>query len=246
MIIYIIGRPNVGKSTLCNKLATKKYFATSHKSFTTRKLSDVVIKLNNNHYHLVDVPGGFIPQVLPEDTVVYCSTPFNWDNQDLILCNLLASKTVYHKVLVINKSEKKFVRDIYQQFNLNYRRWGFDDLYFISAKSNLGLNLLKSWLVNNSISFSGKVSPYNDNLIIKEIIREQLIRYYGDEIPYVTEIVITANQPNNLKILLVCHKLSHLPIIIGSQGNRINFLRDKLKLVTDKDIVMIKVVTSTK
>ena len=200
--VAIIGRPNVGKSTLMNALIGQKVSITSKKAQTTRHRINGVLTQDNTQYIFVDTPGfqtkhgGALNRVLNRnvsqalgevDAVVWVIEAMKFTPQDEAVLKILPEATPV--ILVVNKVdqiEKKndllpFLQKISERFN-------FKHIIPVSAKKGVQTQVLldeiKPLLPENPPFFDeDDITDRPTRLLATEIIREKIFRLAGDEVP---------------------------------------------------------------
>ena len=241
--VAIIGRPNVGKSTLMNQLIGAKVSITSKKAQTTRHRINGVLTKDNTQYIFVDTPGfqtkhggalnrvlnRNVPQALGEvDVVVWVIEAMKFTPQDEAVLNILPETTPV--ILAINKVdqlEKKndllpFVQKISERFN-------FKHIIPVSAKNGVQMQVLldeiKPLLPENPAFFEqDDITDRPSKFLATEIIREKIFRLSGDEVPYGCTVVIElfTEEKNLYRIAaaILVERDAHKAMIIGQGGER--------------------------
>lgn len=209
--ITIIGRPNVGKSSLLNKIVGQKVAIVSDKPQTTRTKIMGVVTQNDTQLVFIDTPGFHRPHNLLGDSmikavkdglsdvdgavfVVDACPKFKFDFENLPPAELNLLETVKNKklkcVLVINKidllKEKEILFDIITAYSKAY---DFDAVIPVSAKSGDGIDILIK-----EIKKFAKPSPHffadddftdqPEKVMVAEIIREKILHCISKEIPH--------------------------------------------------------------
>ena len=241
--VAIIGRPNVGKSTLMNQLIGAKVSITSKKAQTTRHRINDVLTQDNTQYIFVDTPGfqtkhgGALNRVLNRnvsqalgevDVVVWVIEAMKFTPQDEAVLNILPESTPV--ILAINKVdqlEKKndllpFVQKISERFN-------FKHIIPVSAKNGVQMQVLldeiKPLLPENPAFFEeDDITDRPSKFLATEIIREKIFRLSGDEVPYGCTVVIElfTEEKNLYRIAaaILVERDAHKAMIIGQGGER--------------------------
>lgn len=241
--VAIIGRPNVGKSTLMNQLIGAKVSITSKKAQTTRHRINGVLTQDNTQYIFVDTPGfqtkhgGALNRVLNRnvsqalgevDVVVWVIEAMKFTPQDEAVLNILPESTPV--ILAINKVdqlEKKndllpFVQKISERFN-------FKHIIPVSAKNGVQmqvlLNEIKPLLPENPAFFEqDDITDRPSKFLATEIIREKIFRLSGDEVPYGCTVIIElfTEEKNLYRIAaaILVERDAHKAMIIGQGGER--------------------------
>lgn len=241
--VAIIGRPNVGKSTLMNQLIGAKVSITSKKAQTTRHRINGVLTQDNTQYIFVDTPGfqtkhgGALNRVLNRnvsqalgevDVVVWVIEAMKFTPQDEAVLKILPETTPV--ILVINKVdqlEKKndllpFVQKMAERFN-------FKHIIPVSAKKGVQtqvlLDELKPLLPENPAFFDeDDITDRPTRFLATEMIREKIFRLSGDEVPYGCTVVIElfTEEKNMYRIAaaVLVEREAHKAMIIGQGGER--------------------------
>tara|TARA_X000001036_G_scaffold328462_1_gene307098 strand:- start:2 stop:856 length:855 start_codon:yes stop_codon:yes gene_type:complete len=257
--ILVLGKPNVGKSTLINHFMGEKVSIVSRKAQTTRQNITAITTEGLNQITFIDTPGlnstkknvsikeTFRSSVVSTDLLVYVvddrkiSRFFeNELKKELDGSNLQFKK----KILVINKIDKINKGELLEITKETYKKIEFDETFFISLKKGYGTKEMIDWLKNQSIERNwefrkNEKSNLGKEQFLCELTREQILHNFHDEIPYNLEVVIDYIRPgrdNSLKIYqtILLTKSSYKPIILGKQGNGIKNLSQRTRLEMEK------------
>lgn len=240
-IISIIGKTNVGKSTLINNLSKKKVSITTNKKNTT--ISCIISEINNE-ITLIDTPGSIIKnEEYNKNKLIYDA--IHKSNKLLILIDsifltsedffILELIKKYKKeiILIINKIDKikkkitiiPFINKIKKKYH------NITDIIPISNKNKTNIDILRKKL--NINTYEKTKTRNNINLFISETTRETLLNKLEKELPYTTKInVLNKNLNKNLTIIileLIIKKQSQKKIIIGKDGKKIKEIISDLK-----------------
>ncbi len=237
----ILGAPNVGKSTLLNRLLGEKISITSRKPQTTRNKILGVFHMPDAQIVFLDTPGVHAAKDLFNKKMVEAAVSSIAD-ADLILFVADISKpdTVSEKILMeklssikkpiiaaLNKIDKSKAGHIETELNRWKKMGVFQDIIPISAKQGLGIDkLVRAFF---KVLPSGPPFFSEDTLtdmpmrfIVAEIIREKVFRLTGEEIPYAIAVTIEKfEEKDNLSIIhakIHVEKDSQKGIIIGKKG----------------------------
>lgn len=244
--IPLMGRANVGKSTLLNALMKEKISIVSKKPQTTRNKITGILTENDCQYVFFDTPGMHTPKSLlgnymtksasgtvgDADVAVLLVEPIkNIGKTEKDLIERFKAKKI-PLILVINKIDTVPKPSILELIGLYSDYYAFDAIIPISALNNDGVNLLKQeldkYLVVSEFFFPEDISTdQTERQIICEVIREKALRLLDDEIPHGIAVVadtFAEDEKKNLisvNISLYCERENHKQIIIGKNGEMI-------------------------
>ncbi|PPC81480.1 MAG: GTPase Era [Methylotenera sp.] len=242
--VAIVGRPNVGKSTLLNHILGMKLAITSRKAQTTRHRLLGIHTTEDTQYLFVDTPGfqqkhlnalnkglnKTVTQVLTEvDVVLFVIEPMKLGDADRKVLQLLSEKTP--TILVVNKldlmGDKGNVLPLIQDFDLEFP---FSEIVPVSAKKSLNLDeLLKSirtYLPEQEAIYSeDELTDKNERFLAAELVREKIFRLLGDEIPYSVAVEVekfeVVGQLRRIFCAIIVDKESQKPMLIGKSGEKL-------------------------
>ena len=242
--ISIIGKPNVGKSTILNHILGKKISITSRKSQTTRNNILGIKTKGNKQMIYADTPGMHIksPKVMNKvlnrsaeslmedsDIILFVTQRLTLDEQDLSILKKL--KQINSKVIcVVNKvdqvADKNKLLPLIERLSSEY---SFLDIIPISAINNDGIDdleaLITKYLPENEHLYDKNFSSssHKDTFMISELIREKIIRMLGDELPHDTfvQVELLEYEKEIIKIhaAIFVARSSQKQIVIGKDGN---------------------------
>lgn len=241
-MVAIVGRPNVGKSTLINALAGEKIAIVSDKPQTTRNRICGIINREDTQYVFMDTPGFHTPKshlgeymvkvagdsIADVDAVVMLVAPVaNIGNiEDEIIKRIQQSKVP--AILLINKIDTVDKSEIFPVIEAYSTKYNFDAIIPISAYKGDGLDLiykeLDKFIPEGFPLFpEDMTSDQPEKQMISEIIREKLLRLLNHEIPHGTAVEITRFTERDNGIIdvtatIFCERDSHKGIIIGKRG----------------------------
>ncbi|HBZ29714.1 MAG TPA: GTPase Era [Nitrosomonas nitrosa] len=245
--IAIVGRPNVGKSTLLNHLIQQKISITSKKAQTTRHRIHGILTDTQSQFIFVDTPGfqmryrNQLNQIMNRvvtqsvrdvDAILFVIEARRFDERDEQVLKLLPTNIPV--ILVINKVDRLEKKHQLLPFMENMaRKFGFAGIIPISAATGSQLpallEMVRPYLPESPPLFDeDEISDRSERFLAAEMIREKLFRLMGDEIPYSTSVVIDQfTIEGHLRKIFACilvEKANQKAIVIGKQG-------EKLKLV---------------
>ncbi len=257
--VTIIGRPNVGKSTLLNKVMGEKLSIISNKPQTTRNTIQAILTKEDYQIIFLDTPGIHKPkhklgeymvtaakQTLNEvDVVLFMTTP------DVIpgpidkkiieeMKNCRASV-----ILVINKTDTVKPEKIAQTIKSYISLYNFDEVVPISAYSGENIDELTKTIVSK-LPYGPKYFPddmitdQQERFIVAEIIREKILKNLTEEVPHGTAVeIISMKEDSNKNLVRIdaniyCEKESHKAIIIGKSGKMLKVIGQEARLDIEK------------
>jgi GTPase len=242
--IAIVGRPNVGKSTLMNALIGAKVSITSRKAQTTRHRITGIQTVSDAQFIYVDTPGfqtrhsNALNKTLNKtvtntlessDLILYIVEAGTFGQADQQVMDLLPKNVPV--ILVINKSDR--VKDKFQ----------FTAIVPVSAKLRFQLdglqNEIKKHLPENEPIFGeDDITDRSEKFLASEIVREKLFRFVGDELPYTSTVLIEKfEQEGNLRRIfaaILVERDSHKSMIIGNKGARLKEVSTQARLDMEK------------
>ena len=261
----IVGKPNVGKSTLTNFLVGEKISIVSRKAQTTQKNTTGVITKNDSQLIFFDTPGlnkvekniriseTFKAVAEDVDVLIYMvDNRKSSQSIDAHFSNWYNKKVsgFRKKILIVNKIdsiEKLKLFEITKKIN---EVINFDETFFISLSKKSGTETFIKWLDNQAYYNEWIFSENHKNNVgkkkfLSELTREKLFEYVHEEIPYNLEIKTDYMEPTGNKSLKVyqtvwLNKKSYKPIILGKEGKSIKMI--SIKARRDMEIFLKKTV----
>ena len=241
-MITIAGRPNVGKSTLINRLVGEKIAIVSNKSQTTRNRICGIVTRGDTQLVFLDTPGFHKPRtrlgdymvnvvhesVADVDMVLLLVEPVAnvGPQEEALIAEIAASGAP--AVLVINKIDTVEKESLLAVMAAYSQKFNFDAILPVSAKFREGidelLNECGKYAAQGPFLFpEDTVSDQPERQVIAEIIREKLLWNLEREIPHGTAVEITKFSERDSGIVdvdatIYCEKASHKGIIIGKNG----------------------------
>ena len=258
--VAIVGRPNVGKSTLMNHLIGQKISITSKKAQPTRNRVTGIYTDDTAQFVFVDTPGfqtnhrnalnDRLNQNVTEalsgvDVVVFVVEAMRFTDADRVVLKQLPKHTPV--VLVVNKIDKDkakdkfaleaFINEVRQEFE-------FTASEAVSAKHGLRianlLELLKPYLPESIPMYpEGMVTDKSSRFLAMEIVREKLFRYLGEELPYAMNVEVEQFEEEEsglfrIYIAVLVDKDSQKAILIGKGGEKLKKISTEARLDMEK------------
>lgn len=244
-LVAIVGRPNVGKSTLLNQLVGQKVSITSRKPQTTRHRIVGIDTQDNYQTVYVDTPGLHIEEkrainrlmnkaaastILDVELIIFVVEGTRWtDDDQMVLNRLIAAKKPV--LLVVNKV------DLYKNKEelLPHLQWLSSQLDFmqivpLSAEKGTNVQELRA-LVQKQLPpceffFPEEyVTDRSSRFMASEIVREKLMRFLGDELPYAVTVEIERfkweEKHYHIAALVLVERDTQKQMVIGKKGERI-------------------------
>lgn len=242
-LIAIVGRPNVGKSTLLNRLVGQKISITSRKPQTTRHRITGILTHDDAQYVFVDTPGfqtkyhnalnramnrSVVQSLQDVDAVLLVIDALQFNGRDRQVLKLLSS---HPTLLVINKidklADKKQLLPFIEKVSKEHH---FAAIVPVSAQKNLQLKELlqtvREFLPENPPLYpADEITDRNERFLAAESIREKLFRQLGEEVPYAVSVVIDEfafeRGLRRIQASIIVDKSSQKAIIIGGKGEKL-------------------------
>ncbi len=258
--VAIIGRPNVGKSTLLNTMLGEKIAIVSKKPQTTRTSITGILTVDDTQYVFIDTPGIHKPKTRLGDYMVK-SAYSSISGADVVLFVIeadskpsptelgITDKLKNQKApvyLIINKTDAKSKEKLGQTI-LDYSPlMDFKDVIPVSALKNEGVDIILSEIKNDfkepRFFFpEDMITDQPERQIAAEVIREKILRLTDDEIPHGVAVTIEDFKEKkdliSIRAEIFCEKASHKGIIIGKNGETIkkigSYAREDLEAFFD-------------
>ena len=240
--VTLIGRPNVGKSTLMNHLIGQKIAITSNKPQTTRNRIQTVLTTEEGQIIFVDTPGihkaknklgeymvHIAERSLNEvDVVLWLVEPstFIGAGERHIIDQLKKVKTPV--ILVINKIDMVKKEEILPTIDLYRKEYDFEEIVPVSARSGDNTDelvkvILKYLPYGPQFYDEDTVTDQPERQIVAELIREKALHCLNEEIPHGIAVAIDRMKMErkvmHIDVTIICERDSHKGIIIGKQGS---------------------------
>ncbi len=254
--IPILGRPNVGKSSIMNALIGEKIAIVSNRPQTTRNRIMGVVTTGDSQFVFLDTPGIHDPRTkLGEymmhavrdamegmDCLLMVVDVTSVREKDLEIARDAAEKKV-PRLLAINKIDLVKPEEILQ-VTARFADMGFDEIIPVSAVTGDGLEQLSACL-RAKLPAGPKYFPEDmvtdqpERLLCAEIIREKALRHLRDEIPHGIGVEMmgmekVSEEMMEINATLYCERDSHKRIIIGKQGSMLKVIGSEARADIEK------------
>ena len=229
--VSLIGRPNVGKSTLMNYLIGEKIAIISPKPQTTRNKIHAILTKDDFQVIFIDTPGIHKAKYKLDDYMVKAAeTTFGEVDAVLMLTEPLGLKKVKTPViLVINKTDCFDEEKVLKTTEIFSKAYDFADIVQVSAVSGKNtdelMKVIKKYLPEGPKYFpDDMVTDQPERQIVSELIREKALKLLRDEIPHGTAVEVSSmkKRPDrnlvDIQAVIYCERESHKGIIIGKGG----------------------------
>lgn len=242
----IIGRPNVGKSTLLNHILGEKIAIMSDKPQTTRNRIQAIYTDEDSQVIFIDTPGLHKPKTKLGDFMVQSAfntlgevdivlflideSPEIGPGDRMIIEHLEKIKTPV--ILVINKMDL-ISPETYVNLVEKYKKYTFiQEIISISALKNKNVDILidmvKARMPEGPMYYpDDMITDQPERVIAGEIIREKVLSYLNEEVPHGVAVEIESMKPRegkeivDIRAVIVCERDSHKGIIIGKGGRKL-------------------------
>ncbi len=256
--VALIGRPNVGKSTLMNHVLKQKISITSRKPQTTRHRITGINTTEAGQIIYVDTPGMHADgkqalnrylnktadtTMLGVDVIVWLIDGLYWHEYDDIIFKKLEQAGL-PVILAVNKIDKIQNKDEVLAFFANaQQRYPFEHIIPISALKGNNLDQLESLIIKllpegDLIYGEDQITDRSERFLCAEIIREKLTRRLGAELPYAStvEIQLYQEKPAITKIYAVIwvERLTQKNIVVGKQGDMLKSIGTDARVDIEK------------
>jgi GTP-binding protein Era len=239
--VALVGRPNVGKSTLTNALIGSKVSITSRKAQTTRHRITGVLTREDAQFVFVDTPGfqtrhggamnkmmnRVVSQTLNDvDVVLFLVQAGQWTPADEALMAMLPKDS--QVILVLSKTDLVKDKDSLYPFTAQVAsRYPFVAVVPVSAAKSRQLDDLldevaKRLPLNEPYFDEDTLTDRPVRFLVAELIREKIFRLVGDELPYGCTVVIEQWEESDanatIHACVIVQRESHRPILLGAKG----------------------------
>lgn len=255
--IAIVGRPNVGKSTLMNALIGAKVSITSRKAQTTRHRITGIQTGARAQFIYVDTPGFQTRHANPLNRTLNRTVTNTLTAADVILFIVeagsfaAADKQVLELlpknvpcILVINKADRMKDKAVLMPFAQQVAaERDFAAIVPVSAKQRFQLDVLEDEIrkrlpENPPVFGEDDITDRSEKFLAAEIVREKVFRFVGDELPYTSTVVIEKfEEEGNLRRVfaaILVERDSHKAMVIGQKGAKLKEISTQARLDMEK------------
>ncbi|MBL4647444.1 MAG: GTPase Era [Gammaproteobacteria bacterium] len=256
--IAIVGRPNVGKSTLLNRILQQKLSITSDKPQTTRQQILGIKTQDNNQVVYIDTPGihkagknalnrtmnrAALSSLYDVNGVVFIVDVATWQEADQCVLELLITLTV-PVILAVNKIDRVVKKDdLLPVLKALEEKMTFAEIIPLSAKTGKNVErlerVIQSLLPVASHAFDeSELTNRSMRFLTAELIREKIMRLTGQELPYAAAVEIEFYQEQEkiirISAIIWVERDSQKAIIIGKKGQRLKKIATQARLDMEK------------
>src|SRR5882757_10607061 len=255
--IAIVGRPNVGKSTLLNGLVGQKLSITSRKPQTTRQRITGIVTRDDAQLMFVDTPGfqtrhtsalnrhmnRTVTQALADvDVILLVIEAGRFSAEDRALLALLPRGRKV--LLVINKIDRLADRGLLLPFITQVSgEHEFAEIVPVSANKGHGVDGLATtisrYLPQQAALYGAdEITESSERFLAAELIREKMFRLLGDELPYASAVIIDKfameGTMRRIHASIIVDKDTHKGIVVGAKGSQLKTIGTKARLDMEK------------
>jgi len=247
--VAIVGRPNVGKSTLLNRILGQKVSITSRKPQTTRHRILGIDTVENRQTVFVDTPGLHIDEKrainrlmnraassslkdIDVDAVVFVVDGTRWTEDDDMVLNKLRDigRPIY---LAVNKTDaiKDKAEELMPHLQVLAEKFNFAEIIPISATKGTNVEMLRELcgqqLQEGDFYFpEDHITDRSSRFMASEIIREKLMRFTGQELPYsitveIEQFKVSENGTFHINALILVERDTQKRMVIGNKGAKL-------------------------
>jgi len=251
--IAIVGRPNVGKSTLMNALIGAKVSITSRKAQTTRHRITGIQTVADAQFVYIDTPGfqtrhsnalnktlnrTVTTTLTAADVILYVVEAGTFGPADQQVIDLLPKKVPC--ILVLNKADRSKDRAALMRFAQEVAaKHEFAAVVPVSAKQRFQLDSLENEIKKHlpegeAIFGEDDITDRSEKFLAAEIVREKVFRFVGDELPYTSTVLIEKfEQEGNLRRIfaaILVERDMHKAMVIGNKGAKLKEISTQARL----------------
>jgi GTP-binding protein Era len=255
--IAIVGRPNVGKSTLLNRMVGMKISITSNRPQTTRHRLNAIVTEADAQMVLVDTPGfqtehgGELNRLMNRtvaesldgvDVVLFVIEAMKFSREDRKLLPLLPKDIPV--ILIVNKVDKLADKAVLLPFLAETSKaFAFAEIVPVSAAKGTQVahlrEILKPYLPEGPAQHAeDEVTDRPERFLAAELVREKLFRLLGEELPYAATVAVEKfemqGQMRHIHIAIVVDKPNHKAMVIGKGGEKLKQIGTQARIDMEK------------
>lgn len=260
----IIGRPNVGKSTLMNKIIGQKIAITSNKPQTTRnKIQTVYTDMEKGQIVFSDTPGihkasnklgEYMVEVAEHslrdmDVVLFLVEPTNFVGAGEKHIIEVISKSNVPAILVINKIDSVKKEELLSFIDTYSKEYNFDEIVPVSAKTGENvdelIDVIFKYLPYGPMFYDeDTITDQPEKQIVAEMIREKALHALNEEVPHGIAVTIDIMKKRkgqkvmDIEATIICERESHKGIIIGKGGEMLKKIGTNARYEIEKMLDM--------
>jgi GTP-binding protein Era len=256
--VAIVGRPNVGKSTLLNHMLGQKISITSRKPQTTRNTVIGIKTEGDVQLIFVDTPGLHLNEtrainrymnraastVMKDvDVVVFLVNRFIWNEEDEAVAAQL-SRLQCPIILVVNKVDKVEDKEtLLPHLQTLSEKLNIAEVIPVSALRNINLDRLEELLIERlplgvHMYPEDQITDRSSRFMAAEIVREKITRQLGDELPYQMAVEVEEFKQDGglltISALILVERSGQKKILIGDKGERIKLIGQQARIDMEK------------
>ncbi|MFT5871949.1 MAG: GTP-binding protein Era [Clostridium sp.] len=261
--VTIIGRPNVGKSTLINYIMGEKLSIVSNRPQTTRNNIQTILTTKDSQIIFVDTPGMHKPRhklgeymvkvaqqsTSEVDVILFITTPGDEiEGGDMHILEQLKNSNI-PVFLLVNKIDENTQERVAKTIQSYSQYFSFKEVIPIAAIKGKNVDIVTKLIAENIPEGplyypEDMITDQQERFIITEIIREKALKLLSQEVPHgiAVEIISMKRDKNNLyniEVNMLCEKDSHKGIIIGKGGKTLKQIstyarQDVMKFLGEK------------
>ena len=255
--IAIVGRPNVGKSTLLNRMVGQKISITSNRPQTTRHRLNAIVTEADAQMVLVDTPGfqtehgGELNRLMNRtvseslegvDIVLFVIEAMKFGREDRKLLPLMPKDIPV--ILIVNKVDKFPNKAVLLPFIAETSKvFAFAEIVPVSAAKGTQVShlrtILKPYLPEGPPQHEeDEVTDRPERFLAAELVREKLFRLLGEELPYAATVMVEKfemqGQMRHIHIAIVVDKPNHKAMVIGKGGEKLKQIGTQARIDMEK------------
>jgi GTP-binding protein Era len=255
--IAIVGRPNVGKSTLFNRMVGMKISITSNRPQTTRHRLNAFLTEAGAQMVLVDTPGfqtehgGELNRLMNRtvsesldgvDIVLFVIEAMRFGREDRKLLPLLSNDIPV--ILIVNKIDKFADKAVLLPFIAETSKaFAFAEIVPVSAAKGTQVShlrkILKPYLPEGPPQHGeDEVTDRPERFLAAELVREKLFRLLGEELPYAATVMVEKfelqGQLRHIHIAIIVDKPNHKAMVIGKGGEKLKQIGTQARIDMEK------------